>query len=330
MPLSPILDSMPILILSPHSRCNCRCVMCDIWKVTEAREISPEELESHVGSIERLGVKWVVFTGGEPLMHSDLFRLSTILRMRGIRITLLSSGLLLERNAEKIVSAIDDLIVSLDGPPEIHNCIRRIPDAFRAIEAGVHAIRRLRPDFSISARCTVQRLNCRSLLATVAAARELGLNKISFLAADLTSAAFNRPPLWSFERGASVAITPEDLAALEREIDSLIAEGDCGGFIAETPAKLGRIVAHFRSHLGLTEPVAPLCNAPWVSAVVEADGTMRPCFFHPPVGKLGEGRSLLDIVNGPIAVGFRTTLDVASNPICRRCVCSLNLQTTAR
>jgi len=24
--------SMPIVILMPHSRCSCRCVMCDIWK----------------------------------------------------------------------------------------------------------------------------------------------------------------------------------------------------------------------------------------------------------------------------------------------------------
>src|SRR5437868_15354363 len=75
MPLNPVLESMPILILSPHSRCNCRCVMCDIWKVTDSREISAEDLERHGASIERLGVEWVVLSGGEPLMHSDLFRL---------------------------------------------------------------------------------------------------------------------------------------------------------------------------------------------------------------------------------------------------------------
>ena len=26
------LESLPILALSVHSACNCRCVMCDIWK----------------------------------------------------------------------------------------------------------------------------------------------------------------------------------------------------------------------------------------------------------------------------------------------------------
>jgi hypothetical protein len=39
---------------------------------------------------------------------------------------------------------------------------------------------------------------------------------------------------------------------------------------------------------------------------------------------LGKGNSLLDVLNGPEAIAFRTGLDVATNPICRRCVCSLH------
>ncbi|HYM11884.1 MAG TPA: SPASM domain-containing protein, partial [Bryobacterales bacterium] len=70
------------------------------------------------------------------------------------------------------------------------------------------------------------------------------------------------------------------------------------------------------------EPVAPRCNAPWVSAVVESDGTVRPCFFHQPVGSV-RGRGLREVLNSPQAVEFRRSLDVSTNPICRRCVCSL-------
>ena len=49
-----ILERLPILVLQPHTRCNCRCVMCDIWKVSEAREISLEDLQRHRAVIERL------------------------------------------------------------------------------------------------------------------------------------------------------------------------------------------------------------------------------------------------------------------------------------
>ena len=48
--------------------------MCDIWKTDSVQEISAEELERHASDLERLQVEWVVFSGGEPLMHSDLFR----------------------------------------------------------------------------------------------------------------------------------------------------------------------------------------------------------------------------------------------------------------
>ena len=266
-----------------------------------------------------LGVEWAVFTGGEPLMHSDLFRLCDILRERGIRVTVLSTGLLLERHAAAIAGNIDDVIVSLDGPPEIHDRIRRIPGAFGMLQAGVRSIRELRPEFPLTARCTVQRMNCAHLRATVAAARELGLNGISFLAADLTSTAFNRPAGWTPERLAGVELSPEALPALEWEIEALVAANECGGFVAESPQKLRRIASHFRG-----TNAAPACNAPWVSAVVEADGVVRPCFFHPPVGRIDAENSLLDVVNGPAAVAFRAALDVASNPVCRRCVCSLN------
>jgi MoaA/NifB/PqqE/SkfB family radical SAM enzyme len=275
--------------------------------------------------LERLSVKWVVFSGGEPLMHSDLFRFCDMLRERRIRTTVLTTGLLVDRHAARIVDSVDDVIVSLDGPPAVHDRIRRVTGAFAAIERGVRSIHHLEPAFPISARSTVQRENYAHLRETARTARELGLGSISFLATDLTSEAFNRPLGWTEDRQSEVALSEADIALLEREIDALIQEWESTGFVVENRHKLERIALHFRAHLGLCEPVAPPCNAPWVSAVVEADGTVRPCFFHRPIGKLN-GNGLVRVLNGPEAVAFRSALDVASNPICRRCVCSLNRQ----
>jgi Fe-coproporphyrin III synthase len=320
--MNPVLEKLPVLILYPHSRCNCRCVMCDIWKTDSIQEISAADLERHSDDIARLEVEWVVFSGGEPLMHSDLFRLCRFLRERKIHTTLLSTGLLIERNADRIIEYIDDLIVSLDGPPAIHDAIRRVPKAFEHLAAGVAALHRRNPAFPVSARSTIQRQNCAHLRATVEAAREIGLQSISFLAADVSSEAFNRPGTWDSDRQNQVALALDQIPILEAEIDALIAAGD--SFVLESPEKLRRIPAHFRAHLGLESEVAPRCNAPWVSAVVESSGVVRPCFFHPPIGALGNGTSLLDVINGPEAIAFRTGLDVATNPVCQRCVCSLN------
>ncbi|HEU5021092.1 MAG TPA: radical SAM protein, partial [Bryobacteraceae bacterium] len=189
-----MIEKLPILLLNPHNRCNCRCVMCDIWKRDTAQEITRAQLEAQLASIESLGVEWVVFTGGEALMHSDLHSLCAPLRERGIRLTLLSSGLLLERRAAQIIQDFDDLIVSLDGPAPVHDRIRRVDRAFDRLRAGVERIAALRPGFSIAARCTVQRENATALLDTWRAAHEIGLHSISYLAADLVSDAFNRFP----------------------------------------------------------------------------------------------------------------------------------------
>ncbi len=297
--------------------------MCDIWKESTRAEISTRELERHLEDLEKLSVQWVVLSGGEPLMHSDLFRFCALLRQRSIRITLLSTGLLLERNAAPIVKFIDDVIVSLDGPPALHDSIRSVNGAFAALQAGVQAIHGLEPSYPISARSTIQRANFRCLRETTAAAKQLGLKSISFLATDLTSEAFNRPQIWSADRQARLALTEEEIPVLEREIADLVADWGHTGFVQENIEKLNRIVLHFRAHLGFAKPVSPRCNAPWVSAVIEADGTVRPCFFHKPIGNLG-GQSLLEVLNSSEARTFRQNLNVATNPICQRCVCSLD------
>jgi Fe-coproporphyrin III synthase len=317
--LSPVIGRMPVLILNPHSRCNCRCVMCDIWKETTAREMSAEQLERHSSDIAALGVEWIVLSGGEALMHSDLFRLCEILRRRQVRITVLSTGLLLKRHAARIAEFIDDVIVSLDGPPDVHDRIRRVPGAFGALAEGVRELRLHRRDFPVAARCTVQKENCATLTGAIQAAREIGLDSISFLAADVTSSAFNRPTGWTIGKQAEVAPSPDEIRTLEAEMESIIASGQSGHYVLETPAKLRGIVAHFEGNT-----TAPVCNAPWVSAVVEADGVVRPCFFQPTIGTIGEGSSLREVINGSKAVAFRSQLNVATDPICGNCVCSLN------
>jgi MoaA/NifB/PqqE/SkfB family radical SAM enzyme len=320
------IDDLPILVIAAHNQCNCRCMMCDIWRIREPLELTPTDLGKHISAIRELKVQWAAFTGGEPQLNRNLFSLARTLKDEGIRVTLLTAGLLLEDQASELASTFDDVIVSLDGPREVHDAIRRVARAFDKIAAGVRTLRNLRADMPISARCTVQRANRRSLRAAVQATRGLGLNSISFLAADLTSAAFNHADGWPDSRKEKVALTISEVGELATEIEALIEEHTAdfdSRFIVESPAKLRRIVQHFRADLGETGHVAPRCNAPWVSAVVEASGDVKPCFFHPAIGNIHQ-RQLSEILNSPQAVQFRANLDIATNPVCRRCVCSLN------
>jgi MoaA/NifB/PqqE/SkfB family radical SAM enzyme len=244
----------------------------------------------------------------------------------GIQVTILTTGLLLERDARGIVRSVDDIIVSLDGPPAVHDRIRRVPDAFASLMRGVRAIQRLDSEFPIAARSVVQRENFHLLRQTAETANRAGFRSISFLAADMSSSAFNRLDGWSPNRQAEVALAEEDLPGLEGEIEALLHEWGGDPFLRDSPEKLRRIALHYRAHLGLCEPVAPRCSAPWVSAVVETDGVVRPCFFHEAIGHAEKG--LASAVNSEAAQRFRSTLDIATNPTCKRCVCSLNWSTS--
>lgn len=317
---------IPILMLNVHSHCNCRCLMCDIWQRDTREGVRAIDLERHRISLAQLGVRHVVLTGGEPLLNTDLAAICDFFRALRIRLTLLTTGLLLKKRAKEVAAGFDDIIVSIDGPAAVHDSIRRVTGAFDLIGEGIAAVRFHRPHMRITARCTVQKANHLHVGATVQAARQLGLNAISFLAVDTSSDAFNRPLLWPVARQSEVALTSAEADAFERQLDRLAvdhAADFASGFIAETPEKLRKIARTFRAHLGEAAAVSPICNAPWVSAVVEIEGAVRPCFFHPPIGNL-QSNDLQAVLLGPRAREFRASLDVATNPTCNKCVCSLN------
>src|ERR1700683_1281341 len=140
------LTSMPILILNVHSHCNCRCVMCDIWKRETHEQIRVADLDRHRASLRNLGVRQVVLTGGEPLLHGDLAALCDFFRQENIRLTLLTTGLLLFKRAHDVATLFDDVIVSIDGPRPVHDAIRRVHGAFDVIAKGVAEIRTQQPN----------------------------------------------------------------------------------------------------------------------------------------------------------------------------------------
>jgi MoaA/NifB/PqqE/SkfB family radical SAM enzyme len=239
---------------------------------------------------------------------------------------------LLRRHAADVVRWCDEVIVSLDGSREVHDEIRRVPGAFARLTDGVAALRSLDPTFPVTARCVLQRANYADLPNVIVAAREMGLDRISFLAVDVSSNAFNRPVPWGEERVSDVALTRAEVAAFERILEGMIvdfADEFRRGFVAEGPDKLRRLVRYFAAVNGDGDFPPTTCNAPWVSAVVEADGTVRPCFFHRALGNFRE-QPLPAILNSPEAIAFRRGLDVRTDPTCRRCVCTLRLGPTDR
>ncbi len=322
------ISALPVVLLMPHSACNCRCVMCDIWKGNQQlKQLTEDDVRSLTISLKKLGCRQVIFSGGEALLHQNFFRFCEILKKEKIKITLLSTGLTLKKNAAQLVKWVDDIIVSLDGDEQTHDAIRNIPGAFNKLAEGIAAIKGIDPDYMIRGRTVIHRLNFENWPRLIESAKKTGLDQISFLPADVSSHAFNREMLWDETRQHEILLSADDLPKLKKTIHSIFlqyAEDFKNNFIAESPEKIEKIYHYYAAFYGLNPFPYKKCNAPWVSTVVEADGTVRPCFFHEPYGNVKTG-SLDKIINSEKAIDFRKHLDMDNNETCMKCVCYLNL-----
>jgi Fe-coproporphyrin III synthase len=313
---------LPLVIFSPTSRCNSRCISCDWWKQSGEDDLTIDEIDRVSSEIADLGARLVVFSGGEPLLRPEVFEAARLFRARGLPLHLLTSGILLERFADRVARLFARVCVSLDAPDEaLYERIRGVA-ALATVERGIARLRQAAPDMPLTARATLHRENFRQLPALIDHARRIGLDGISFLAADVSSAsAFGR-------RGAGdihpIALDRQDAAEFEGVIERTIQthrRDFANGFVAESPDKLRRLARHYAAVNGDAPFPRVACNAPWVSVVIEADGSVRPCFFHEVIGNVR--KAPLETIVTRHLPAFRRSLQIGANPVCERCVCSL-------
>ena len=327
------LHALPMVIVYLTDGCNSRCVTCDIWKLPR-RNMPLKSAEKLASEFRALGVRRVILSGGEAMQHPEWPRIAQMFRSAGAKVELLTNGLLLKKQAQDVIENIDELIVSLDGGiPETYQAIRGV-DGFEVIVSGMRKC--ADAGIPITSRTTIQHGNYFEMPQIVDAARHAGVRRVSFLAVDVSSTqAFG--PRFAEDVGGSVqsslqphgpyspALTAHDLPEFSQVLNRLerdYAADFASGMIAESPAKLRRLYDYFATLICESPFPPPRCNAPHLSTVIEVDGSLRPCFFLPRVGTLGE-ETLLETLNAPSAVGMRAAYRTGRRSECSRCVCSL-------
>jgi MoaA/NifB/PqqE/SkfB family radical SAM enzyme len=279
-------------------------------------------------SFAQLGTQVVLLSGGEPLLNPEWAPIAQLLREHGMKVWLLTSGLALAKHARRAAELFDAITVSLDGTdPETYAAIRGL-DAFHKVCAGILAAAAHGKRSGI--RVTLQRANYRKLPQFVDLAKILGARQVSFLAVDVANPhAFGRTDNFV----SDLALRPEDLAAFEQVLSSLErdhSEDFLSGFIAESPAKLRRILQYFAAirGQGMYPPVR--CNAPEFSAVIGATGRVQPCFFisgpadaQISAAAAGVATDLDTVLNGGGMSAIRAAIRDGRRAECKTCVCSM-------
>ena len=120
-----------IVHLHPTRLCNLACMHC--YSESSPQQKSSLPLESLVPALPLLkaeGYNLLSISGGEPLMYASLVPLVDQAQTNGFRVTMITNGLVATKRMDDVVSRLDGIAISFDGPAQIHNCLRGRADAF--------------------------------------------------------------------------------------------------------------------------------------------------------------------------------------------------------
>ena len=104
-----------------------------------SNQLSTKEVFHVMDDLKAFGVPVLILSGGEPLLHPDIFAIAQRAKAMGFYLSLSSNGTLInEANIEAIAKVGFDYVgISLDGLPTTHDRFRRCPGAFEKALQGI-------------------------------------------------------------------------------------------------------------------------------------------------------------------------------------------------
>jgi radical SAM protein with 4Fe4S-binding SPASM domain len=150
-----VLDGS-IAIWNFTNRCNLSCMHCYSKADLDATDtLTTEKIMDTLPKLKANGVKFLIFSGGEPLTRKDLFDIAERCRELGIITYLSTNGLYVgHKNARKIMDTFNYVGISIDGSEETHDHFRGLPGSFKM---SMEAVRLLNSyhDTKVGIRFTV-------------------------------------------------------------------------------------------------------------------------------------------------------------------------------
>ena len=115
------------------TRCNFSCKHCgtDAGRAVD-NELSTQEMLKVVDGLSELGCQCLSVTGGEPLLREDLFEILSYAKRKGIKITLLTNGYVIEDYIPQLKNlGLYGISISIDGYGKKHDRVRNTQDSYK-------------------------------------------------------------------------------------------------------------------------------------------------------------------------------------------------------
>jgi MoaA/NifB/PqqE/SkfB family radical SAM enzyme len=134
--------------LKPTLRCNLRCDFCrfvangDVFG--KADWLSIEDWKRIIDEIAPFQ-PYICITGGEPTMYPQIAQLVAHIKDRGMTCVLTTNGTMLAHRAEELLRNPPDIIIlSIDGPRDVHDAVRMVDGTYDRAMKGVQVLHRLK------------------------------------------------------------------------------------------------------------------------------------------------------------------------------------------
>lgn len=157
----------PVVIWNLIRRCNLACKHC--YSISAdydfPDELSTEDIYRTMDDLKEFRVPVLILSGGEPLLHPDIFEISKRAKDMGFYVGLSTNGTLINKDMINDIKAMnyDYVGISIDGIGDIHDKFRRKQGAY---DASINAIRLCRDnDIKIGIRYTITQDNATALPA---------------------------------------------------------------------------------------------------------------------------------------------------------------------
>jgi len=123
-----------IAIWNFTNRCNLSCLHCYSKATLDSTDtLTTKDIITTLPKLKANGVKFIIFSGGEPLTRKDIYLIAQRCRELGIITYLSTNGLYVKHsNAKQILDTFNYIGISIDGSEEVHDRFRGLNGSFRA------------------------------------------------------------------------------------------------------------------------------------------------------------------------------------------------------
>ena len=331
-----------IIYVSVNNRCNYFCEFCDIGLANLERKRVNSDFVYNLMTEEMISFDvWksflddvssfkpiIAITTTEPSLYRYLIDMINYIHHRGMQAWVTTNGYLLPQLADKLLAAkLDRLQVSIDGPAEVHNKIRGMPDGFERAMEGIRKIMEKREKGKpyVSINTVVCDLNYGRLVDTVNAVScdEITFSHLNFVTEEMAELQnrWHKPYVGTPTSLSRVKLETIDLDVLHEQGELLRRHKGRPRVVLSPYLDREGLEVHYRRHM-TPHPYMHTCKAMSSVGQVLADGSITistRCLSTVRLGNI-KNEPFSKIWRGEKFTAFREYMNKTGlMPACMRC-----------